>query len=102
MRNYFRFNNMAVEEAIVLKFPFSDELPSGITLTGTPTVTVEQIGGVTDPSPSTLVVNVMPGTAVIDVAIDAQIKDADYEIRVTSDTTDPLLRLTRVGRIYVF
>lgn len=102
MRNFFRFNNMAVEEAIILKFPFQDELPSGITLTALPTVTVEQIGGEIDPSPATLVVNVAAGTSVIDVAIDGQIKGADYEIRVTSDTTDPLLRLTRVGRIYIF
>lgn len=93
---------MAVQEVVQLKFPFGDELPSGITLTGTPTVTVERIDGAVDPAPQSLVFDVTSDTTSVDVAIGGQIQGTDYEIRVTSDTTDPLLRLTRVGRVYVF
>jgi hypothetical protein len=91
-----------VEEALILTFPFADELPVGVTLTGTPTVTCESIGSVVDPAPASFIVDATLVGSNIDIAVAGQVQGADYEIRVTSATTNPLLTLTRVGRIYVF
>lgn len=98
---YFRFSNMEVEEKVVLTFPFAAELTlaGGATLSGSPTVDVLNIGGVTDATPSSLVASSsVDGTDVL-VAVDGRIKGADYELRVTCATSDPAHVLTRVGRI---
>lgn len=100
-RDYYRYDNMAVEEALILTFPFADELPVGVTLTGTPTVTCESIGSVVDPAPASFIVDATIVGSNVDVAVAGQVQGADYEIRVTSATTNPLLTLTRIGRIHV-
>lgn len=99
--SYFRFSNMQVEEAVVLAFPFTDELAiAGATLTGTPTVAIANIGGAADSSASSFSVGTaqISGAKVL-VPVSGRVKGADYELRVTCSTTDPYTRLTRVGRI---
>jgi len=99
------FDPMSVEESVVLRFPFDDELVPGVTLTGTPAVTVTQVaGGTTDPTPQDLVADVTdyPANGFVEVAILGRFKSATYEIRVTHPTSNPLLRLCRIGHISVF
>lgn len=81
---------------------FNKRFHEGVTLTGTPTVTCESIGSVVDPAPASFIVDATLVGSNIDIAVAGQVQGADYEIRVTSATTNPLLTLTRVGRIYVF
>lgn len=101
----YNFDPMSVEESVVLKFPFNDELDPGVTLTGTPTVTVTQVAGATtDPAPQDLVADVTDhlAEAYTEVALVGRFDSVTYEIRVTHPTSNPLLRLCRIGRISVF
>ena len=96
-----RFDDMYLEEGVVVTVPFGDELPTGVTLKGTPTVSVSVIGGTADPSPSALVTDKAISGSDVLVALDGSVAGVQYEFRVTCSTTNANLRPTRCCRIYV-
>lgn len=105
MSDHFRFHNMMKEEAVVLTFPFADELLPGVTLTGTPIVNCIVVSG-TDATPAAFINTCeINGTNVL-VAVDARAATytgtlCDYELRVVCPTTVTKLVLGRIGRIMV-
>lgn len=96
-----RFDDMYLEEGVVVTVPFGDELPTGVTLTGTPSVVVSVIGGTADPSPSTFIIDKAISGSNVLVALDGSVAGVQYEFRVTCATTNANLRPTRCCRIYV-
>lgn len=100
MYDYIAYDDMMVEEKIVLTFPFSDELPTGVTLSGTPTVTTTVVAGV-DATPSAFVSSSQISGSDVLVAVDGQVASVTYELRVTCPTTNASLVLGRIGRIEV-
>lgn len=96
-----RFDDMYLEEGVVVTVPFGDELPTGVTLSGTPSVVVSVVGGVADPTPSALIVDKQISGSNVLVALDGSVAGVQYEFRVTCSTTNANLRPTRCCRIYV-
>lgn len=90
-------------EKVVLTFDYTSELPTGVTLSGTPTITVEtRRGG--DASPSAM----LNGAAQFDgttkmvlQAIQGGTKKCEYAFTCLCDTTDPKLKLGRRGILQV-
>ncbi len=98
--SYFRYDNIEVEEAVVLTFPFADELAiPGAALSSIVLAEAVVVAGVDVAAAAFIVTAQISGTDVL-VAVAAQVKNVDYEIRVTCATTDTYTRLTRVGRIF--
>ncbi len=75
-------------ESVSLTFDFSLGLASGVTLSGTPTVTATVHSG-TAPSPSAILAggNSIVGSTVL-VPVTAGIAGVDYEVKVVCSTTD--------------
>ena len=96
-----RYDDMYLEEGVVVTVPFGDELPTGVTLNGTPSVVVSVVGGVSDPTPSALIVDKQISGSNVLVALDGSVAGVQYEFRVTCSTTNANLRPTRCCRIYV-
>lgn len=96
-----RFENAFVDEKIILTFDFLDELATGETLAGTPTVTVSVIEGV-DAAPAELLngAAAIVGAAVL-VPVDPTVSGVDYRIKVLVSTSNPQKVLACVGRLYV-
>lgn len=90
-------------EKVVITFDFTSELPTGVTLSGTPTITVETRRGV-DSSPSAM----LNGAAQIDAtskmvlqAIQGGLGKREYAFTCLCDTTDPSIKLGRIGVLQV-
>ena len=101
MTQIHRFSPMEVEEKVVLTFQFASELNAAwnVTLQTPVSVEVISIGPAKDITPAEFVTsNQIDGTNVL-VAVAGRVKGARYELRVTSNTTDPDTRLTRVAMI---
>lgn len=96
-----RYDDMYLEEGVVVTVPFGDELPTGVTLSGTPAVVVSVVGGASDPTPSALIVDKQISGSNVLVALDGSVAGVQYEFRVTCSTTNANLRPTRCCRIYV-
>ena len=90
-----------VVAGVVVTVPFGDELPTGVTLSGTPSVVVSVVGGASDPTPSALIVDKQISGSNVLVALDGSVAGVQYEFRVTCSTTNANLRPTRCCRIYV-
>lgn len=97
-----RFPPMVAGEKHVLTFQTDDELATGETLTGSPTVTVEVRRG-TDATPAALVTasSYDAGAKNVLVKVHPTIKDVDYEIRVIAPTSNADKVLGRIGYLYV-
>lgn len=96
------FPKVFAGEKHILTFQMSDELGTGETLTGTPTVTVERRRGV-DPDPELIVTSSgYDGTSKNAlVKINPLVRNVAYEIRVEAPTSNPDKVLVRVGLLYV-
>jgi hypothetical protein len=90
------------EEKIIITYDFSSELGSD-TLTGTPVVTVEPVKG-NDATPAAMLngqASIVTGNQRILQPIQGGIKGNAYRIKVTSQTTNALLVLTRSAIISI-
>ncbi len=96
-----RFPNLFIGEKKVLTFDFADELPSGVSLTGTPTVAVVVTSG-TDAAPAELF-NGAPGIVgdAVLVPVDPTVEAVEYRLKVLVATTDAQLVLACVGYLYI-
>lgn len=98
-----RFSNIYATEKVVLSFRFTEELDSGETLTSIDSVTVSVLNG-SDSSPS----SILNGTPALNgaankalVPVQGVVAGVDYLLKVTCSTSNPLKRLTMIGKLYV-
>ena len=84
-------------QGIILTFDFSQNLPIGITLQGTPTVTATVDFG-QDDNPSNIISSSLLNGSQIFVAIAGCQPDTDYLISVSCGTTSPSInrQLSRI------
>ncbi len=97
-----RFENMIAGEKHVLTFQFNDELDTGETITGTPTIAVTVRTGI-DATPAALVVSIgFDGTSKnVLVLIAPTIRRVDYELLVVAATSNSNKILARKGLIFI-
>ena len=98
-----RFPIKGTSEKVPLTFDFTQDLPSGVTLSGTPTLTVQTEAG-TDSAPNAIL-NGAAGfnsanTQVIQ-GVQAGVNGVDYSITCTCPTTQSNLTLSLVGLLSV-
>lgn len=89
-----RFDTKDPTEKVTLTFDFTNDLPSGVTLSGSPTVAVTLTRGV-DPSPT----NILNGAASLDgtskmviVPVQGGVDGCEYDVSVQCNTTNALLK----------
>lgn len=94
-----RFDTKDPLEKVKLTFDFTVDLPTGVTLSGTPTVAITLDRG-NDPAPS----SIANGSAGLDatlkkaiVPVQAGVEANDYRISVVCSTTDPKIVLELDG-----
>ena len=96
---YALFEAKAPDESVKLTFDFSPDLPEGVTLVGTPTVTFTVESG-SDANPSAIANGQAlaneAATGII-VPVDAGLDGVNYRIHVMIATTDPQLILSLSG-----
>lgn len=96
---YAFFESKAPDESVKLTFDFSPDLPAGVTLSGSPTVTFTVYSGA-DANPSAIANGLaLPNeadTAII-VPVDTGMDGVTYKIHVLIATTDPQLILSLTG-----
>lgn len=94
-----RFPVKGPAETIPVLFDFTSDLPSGVTLTGSPTLTVAVIEG-SDASPAAILdggAGFNSSTTGVIQAITSGVDGCDYLITCTTHTTQSNLVLTLVG-----
>jgi len=96
--SYLEFPPKDSAEAVKLEFDFAVDLDTGVTLSGTPIVSVTVSGA--DPAPSNIL-NGLPrfdltSTQVI-VPVSGGVANCDYDIKVVVPTTDSLTVLALNG-----
>ena len=96
-----RFPNKLADEKLILAFEYGEELDSGETLTGTPTVSVAVRSG-TDATPEALL-NGTPAIVGSDVLLPVKggIVGVDYQIEVVCPTSNSNKVLARIGKLYI-
>ena len=90
-------------ESVVLSFDMSADLPTGVTLTGVPNVTVSVLEG-TDPSPS----SILNGGSSLDSSLTMVLQPVFggvsgtlYEVKATCNTTQSTIVLVLAGALPV-
>lgn len=91
------------DEDIVVTFDFSNELASGETLSGVPTITVTVVKG-TDPSPSAILSGAYSVSSdakkILQPVIDG-VPGVQYRLKCVCPTSNPAKKLARVGLLPV-
>jgi hypothetical protein len=100
---YLQFDPKGPDENVKLTFDFGPDLPSGVTLNGSPSVTYTVKSGA-DLAPNALA-NGLPGFDSTDskviVPVHGGVDGCDYSIHAKCSTTDPLITLSLTGVLSV-
>ena len=98
-----RFPVKGTSEKVPLTFDFTQDLPSGVTLTGTPTIGVSVSNG-TDSNPTGILngaAGFNSGSTQVIQPVQGGVNGADYSITCTCPTTQSNLTLSLVGLLSV-
>jgi hypothetical protein len=102
-QTYLNFDPKYTDEKVKLTFDFAPDLPAGVTLQGTPLITITTIQG-TDPAPASLA----NGNAGLDVSatqiivpVQAGVAGCNYDLHAWCATTDPMLTLSLSAQLSV-
>jgi hypothetical protein len=90
-------------ESVVLTFNMASNLPTGVTLTGTPTVVATVLEG-TDPSPSSILngaASLDSTSTMVNQPVTGGLSGVLYELKATALTTQATIVLVLAGGLLV-